>query len=132
MTDLAAGDAWIIDGNYSRTVDVRARVADTALLLDYSPAGCLARALRRSLGNYGRAVQAPGCPEKIDLEFLRWIATYRRRSRQRVLAQLREGGPDLDLKVFSAAPRRRAVPHERWLAAFNAARGASPTSGARR
>ena len=33
-----------------------------------------------------------GCPEHIDLEFLRWIANYRRDSRAR-LAELEAGGP---------------------------------------
>ena len=100
MTDLVAGDEWIIDGNYSRTVDLRARVADTVVLLDYSPAGNLARALRRSITNHGRAIQAPGCPEHLDLEFLRWIASYRRRSRPRVLARIEAAAPDLDVRVL--------------------------------
>ena len=100
VTELASGDAWIIDGNYSRTIDVRARAADTALFFDFAPLGCLARALRRSLGNRGTAVQAPGCPEHFDRQFLWWIATYRRRSRPRVLTALEAGAPGLDLRVF--------------------------------
>src|ERR1700733_11230557 len=44
---LAAGDEWIIDGNYSRTVDARARRADVVVFLDYPRVGCLARVLRR-------------------------------------------------------------------------------------
>jgi adenylate kinase family enzyme len=99
MTRLVSGDAWIIDGNYSRTMDLRAQAADTVLLLDYAPIGNLARALRRTMFNHGRAIQAPGCPEHLDWEFLRWIATYRRRSRPRVLAQL-EAAPDLDVRVL--------------------------------
>ena len=58
------------------------------------------RALRRSIFNHGRAVQAPGCPERVDLEFLRWIANYRRDSRPRVLAELEAGGPGLALHVL--------------------------------
>ncbi len=100
MTDLVAGDAWIIDGNYSRTMDLRAQTADTVLLLDYAPVGNLTRALRRTIFNHGRAIQAPGCPEHLDWEFLRWIATYRRRSRPRVFAQLEVGAPDLDVRVL--------------------------------
>ena len=100
VTDLAAGDEWIIDGNYGGTIDVRVRAADTAVFLDYAPIPCIARALRRSIFNHGRAVQAAGCPEHIDLEFLRWIANYRRDSRPRVLAELEAGRPGLTLHVL--------------------------------
>jgi adenylate kinase family enzyme len=100
VTDLAAGDEWIIDGNYGGTIDVRVRAADTAVFLDFAPIPCIARALRRSIVNHGRAVQAAGCPEHIDLEFLRWIANYRRDSRPRVLAELEAGRPGLALHVL--------------------------------
>jgi adenylate kinase family enzyme len=111
VTGLAAGDEWIIDGNYGHTIDVRVRAADTAVFLDYAPLPCIARALRRSISNYGRAIQAPGCPEHIDLEFLRWIANYRRDSRPRVLAELEAGGPGLTRHVL-----RRPRDAERFLA----------------
>ena len=111
VTELASGNEWIIDGNYGGTMDVRVAAADTAVFLDYAVLGCLARALRRSLFNYGRAVQAPGCPERVDLEFLRWIASYRRNSRPRVLEQLRAGTPDLALHVL-----RRQRDADRFLA----------------
>ena len=100
VTELAAGEEWIIDGNYGGTIDVRVRAADTAVFLDYAPIPCITRALRRSIFNHGRAVQAAGCPEHIDLEFLRWIANYRRDSRPRVLAELEAGGPGLALHVL--------------------------------
>jgi len=113
VTRLAAGDEWILDGNYSRTLDVRARAADTVLLFDYAPLGNLARALRRSLSNYGKEMQAPGCPEHFDLEFLRWILNYRTRSRPRVLQHLEACGPDVDVRVL-----RRPRDARRFLAAL--------------
>jgi adenylate kinase family enzyme len=100
VTDLAAGDEWIIDGNYGGTIDVRVRAADTAVFLDYAPLSCIARALRRSISHYGRAVQAAGCRERVDLKFLRWIANYRRDSRPRVLEELEAGGPGLEIHML--------------------------------
>jgi adenylate kinase family enzyme len=111
VTELAAGDAWIIDGNYSRTMDVRARAADTVVFLDYSRAGCLARALRRNVTNYGRAVQAPGCPERFDFAFLKWIATYPNAGRQRMLEKLEAAPPGLAVHMF-----RRPRDANRFLA----------------
>jgi len=100
VTELAAGDEWIIDGNYSRTMEMRARRADTVVFLDYPRVGCLARVLRRTLTNYGRAVQAPGCPEKIDLQFLKWVATYPNAGKPRMLAKLEGAPPGLDVRML--------------------------------
>lgn len=67
---LVAADAWVVDGNYGGTLDIRFQAADTIVLLDYPRLVCFGRALRRSLLNGGRAVQARGCPERLDLSFL--------------------------------------------------------------
>ena len=51
--------------------------------------GCVARALRRSLMNRGKSIQAAGCPERLDREFLRWIWRYPTDSKPRLDAALR-------------------------------------------
>ena len=84
---------WIIDGNYRGTMGIRIAAADVVVFLDLPRLVCLAGVLRRNLGNRGRAVQAPGCPEHLDLAFLRWIWRYPRTDRPRVLRLLAEAGP---------------------------------------
>lgn len=74
-------DEWIVDGNYSGTFDVRFRRVDTIIVLAPSRLRCLLRVLRRTISNHGRSVQAPECPERIDLEFLKWVWRYQRNSR---------------------------------------------------
>ena len=101
VTGLAAGDEWIIDGNYTRTIDLRARAADTMVLLDYPALGCVARALRRSVTKFGQEVQAPGCPERVDPQFLRWIAGYRRHVRPRVLEMIAAAAPEVAVHVLA-------------------------------
>jgi hypothetical protein len=59
------------------------------------------RALRRTLLNHGQAVQADGCPEQLDWEFIRWIATYRQRTRPKVLALVAEHASDANFLVLS-------------------------------
>jgi adenylate kinase family enzyme len=85
---LLARDSWIVDGNYGGTFDVRLARADTVIVLAPSRLRCLIGALRRTLRYYGRDVQAAGCPERIDVSFLRWIWRYPRDSRPRLDAAL--------------------------------------------
>lgn len=88
---LVAGERWGIDGNYSRTIEPRLARADTVVLLDLSRWRCVARVLRRSL--LGRAPdQAPGCPHRLDRDFLVWVWRYPARSRAKVLAAIAARG----------------------------------------
>lgn len=70
---------WIIDGNYGRTLSQRLTRADTVIDLDLAPWLCVARVLGRVIGSRGavRPDMAPGCPERFDWSFLRFIARFR-------------------------------------------------------
>ena len=81
---LFGGDRWIADGNYGGTLDVRLRRADTVIILALRPSVCVLSALHRTVGNHGVAVQAAGCPERLDTAFLRWIWRYQKDSRPRL------------------------------------------------
>jgi adenylate kinase family enzyme len=87
---LLAADKWIVDGNYGSTLDVRFARADTVIVFAISRTRCVIRAFRRSLFNRGSALQAAGCPEHVDREFLRWIWRYPRESKPRLDAALHE------------------------------------------
>jgi adenylate kinase family enzyme len=103
---LVAADRWVMDGNYGGTLDIRFARADTVIVLEPSRLTCVAGALRRTLANRGRAVQAPGCPERLDLDFLRWIWRYRRDSRPRLDAALARHP---HLRVVELRSRRSAA-----------------------
>lgn len=66
-------EAWIMDGTYANTIDDRLAMADTVITLEFTRGRCLVRVLGRILRHYGQDVQAPGCPEKLSLEFLRYV-----------------------------------------------------------
>lgn len=74
--DLVAGARWIIDGNYGGSFDVRFKRADTVIVLALPRWLCLVRALQRTGRNRGRDIQAAGCPERLELAFLRWVWRY--------------------------------------------------------
>ena len=47
LAEILSEDAWIIDGNYSRTVEVRIRACDTVFLFDLPTEVCLQGAIDR-------------------------------------------------------------------------------------
>lgn len=87
---LCAGDSWVMDGNYSGTLDVRLAACDTVLFLDLPRVVCVWRVLKRAVKyRHGtRPDMAPGCRENVNPEFLLWIWNYPRRSRPKVLSRL--------------------------------------------
>lgn len=82
--ELLSADRWIIDGNYSSTLDLRLGHADVVIVLDFPRWRCLLGVLRRWVTHYGRPVQAPGCPERVSFELLKWIWNYPTRGRMRL------------------------------------------------
>lgn len=78
--DLISRDAWVIDGNYFSTLESRLAAADTAVFFDLPRWRCLARILTRTLRWYGRTRpdMGPGCPERFDLEFVRYVWNFPR------------------------------------------------------
>lgn len=92
VEEMCARDSWVMDGNYSATLDVRLRACDTVVFLDVPRAVCVWRALKRLFmyRNARRPDMAEGCREKFNPEFLRWIWTYPSRSRPKVLARIDE------------------------------------------
>jgi len=102
VTELAAGDAWVMDGNYSGSLHLRLPRATGVLLLVPSRWRCLTGVVSR--GMRSRAGARPDLPQGCDdglptLEFLHWIATYRRRALPRVRRHLAEH-PGLEVHEF--------------------------------
>ena len=92
VENAASDEKWVIDGNYSRTMDVRLARAETVIFLDFNRYFCLFRVVRRWWRNRGRTREdlAEDCPDKLDKEFLAWVWTYPKRSRPRTLALVDE------------------------------------------
>jgi len=91
---LVAGEGWVMDGNYSRTLVPRLAACDTVIFLDLPRWLCLWRVLARAWRYRGRSRpdMAQGCPEKMDATFLKWVWDYPNRSRASVLALLATAG----------------------------------------
>jgi adenylate kinase family enzyme len=108
--ELCGGESWVIDGNYSGTLDVRLAACDTIIFLDLPRAVCLWRVLKRVLTyrDGSRPDMADGCRERIDLKFLYWVWTYPTRRRPKILALLDERAADkLVIRLTSSAEVER-------------------------
>jgi adenylate kinase family enzyme len=91
---LLQRESWIMDGNYSGTLDIRIGMCDTVIFLDMTRGLCLWRILKRALmyRNQSRPDMAEGCPERLSLEFLIWVWNYPRRSKPKIV-RLLESNP---------------------------------------
>ena len=90
VKELLGRDSWIMDGNYSGTLDIRLEACDTVIFLDMPRWLCLWRVLKRAMmyRNGSRPDMAEGCRERLNLEFIRWIWNYPSRRKPKVVAML--------------------------------------------
>ena len=84
-------DAWILDGNYSGTLEMRLEKCDTVIFLDMPRVLCVYRILKRvALYKKGsRSDMADGCDEHFDWEFVKIVWNYPTRSKPKVEALLK-------------------------------------------
>ena len=99
---LVAAPAWILEGNYENSLDLRLPRADTVIWFDMPRHLCLRRVAKRMLTTYGRVRldMAPGCPERLDLAFLTWIWNFNRTTRPKIQAMLDLHGSHLQPVIF--------------------------------
>lgn len=91
VQELIDEPRWIMDGNYSGTLDLRLAAADTLIHLDFSTVLCAQRVARRTLASLGRQrgeELGDGCPERLDWAFFRFVLNYRRVHRQRDMEKM--------------------------------------------
>lgn len=87
---IVAGERWLIDGNYGGTLDERLPRADTIVYLDFPIRLCLWRLMRRirALNGVSRPDMPEDCPERFDLAFFFYLATWNFGPRPRTEAKL--------------------------------------------
>ena len=85
LAAVLASDAWIIDGNYGSTMEMRMQACDTVIFLDYPLEVCLdgIRARRAKPRE-----DMPWVETEEDAEFLEFVKGYGEQQKPRVLALL--------------------------------------------
>jgi adenylate kinase family enzyme len=105
VAEVARRPQWVIDGNYTRygAGELRREVSDTVIWFDLPRRSCMLGITKRIAGSYGkvRPEMAVGCPEKFDIEFLRYVWTYRRQQRPKLLTYFEGLRADQSLVCFT-------------------------------
>ena len=107
LSELLRGEKWIMDGDYSRTYEVRVRAADTVIILDYPEEVCMAGIIAR-VGQ--KRPDIPWTESTLDPELVALVQSYRRDDRPALLSLLQKY-PDKQALIFTS--REEA---DRWLA----------------
>jgi adenylate kinase family enzyme len=102
---MISSERWVIDGMKLGVLPQRLVAADTAVFLDLPTRQCLAGVLKRRLRYRGRLRPDIGVYDRINGEFIRWILSFRRRVRPRVLELL----DSADCRVVTLTSHREAA-----------------------
>ena len=99
--EALAGEKWIMDGNFDRTMAERMDSCDTVIYLDFSRVTCLLGVVRRILTTYGkvRPDMGEGCPERFDWEFLQWVWNFNKNKREKI-CRLLEQHPQKEIIIL--------------------------------
>ena len=97
LSDILKTDAWIIDGNYGRTLELRLQSCDTVFLLDYPLEVCLASVAAR-IGK--QREDLPWTEEEFDEEFRQWIIDFPLSELPRIYKLLDQYGAELEVHIF--------------------------------
>lgn len=97
IREIVSQDAWIIDGNYNRTLELRMRECDTVFFLDYPLEVCLEGATSR-IGK--ERVDIPWKEEEFDEEFRQWILDFSKDQLPEIYALLEKYRGSRDIYTF--------------------------------
>lgn len=110
ISSKAKEERWIIDGNYNKTLKQRLDRADLIIWLDYSTLAHIKGVCKRVTKNYNKdKPDIPGCKERINFTFLKYVITYNKKKRPKVCELLKDI-PDEKILLF-----KRQKDLNRWL-----------------
>ena len=94
---ILATESWIIDGNYSRTLESRLKYCDTVFLLDYPVEVCLGGAYAR-LGKEREDI--PWSENELEEEFRQFIEDFPKTKLPGIYKLLEQYGDGKEIHIF--------------------------------
>ncbi len=96
LADILKRPAWIVDGNYSRTVEPRIAACDTVLFLDYDEQTCMDGIVSR----IGRArADMPWTESELDPELVALVKGFQTEQRPAIVSLL-DQYRDREIHIF--------------------------------
>ena len=97
LSGILKTDSWIIDGNFSRTLEMRLQYCDTVFLLDYPLEICLEGA-RSRIGK--QREDLPWLEKELDEEFRQWIIGFPKTELPEIYEKLEQYGEGREIHIF--------------------------------
>lgn len=95
ILEKANCEKWIIDGNYNKTLQYRLTRADLIIWLDYSTFAQLKGIAKRIFKNFNKdKPDIPGCKERLDFTFVKYVWSYNKTKRPNVLEMIKSVASD--------------------------------------
>ena len=98
LGEILQEDKWILDGDYSRTYEVRFQSCDTVFFLDYDFEECM-NGIKERVGKKRRDI--PWTEQELDPELVKQVENYERENRPVVLALI-EKYSDKRVMIFKS------------------------------
>lgn len=99
LKTMIAGERWIIDGNYIRTMEMRLEACDTVFFLDYPLALCLAGVEAR-IGKPREDM--PWIETEFDEEFKQWILDFSETQRPKIMDLIAKYQKEKHIMIFTS------------------------------
>lgn len=113
ILEKSNAEKWIIDGNYNKTLKERLDKADLVIWLDYSSFAQLKGVLKRIIKNFNKEKpELPGCKERFNLTFIKYVITYNKKKRPQVQNFLKDI-PNEKILIF-----KKQKDLNKWLKQF--------------
>lgn len=112
ITEAVRQERWIMDGTNPSGFDIRLQRSEMVIWVRVPRLVCLLGVLRRWWAYRGRTrpEMTPGCPEKIDADFVRYIWTFEKRHAPIIIDKIHAFGPDIPvLELKSRCDTRRLL-----------------------
>ncbi|MBW9053538.1 AAA family ATPase [Rhizobium mesosinicum] len=111
IVERIAGERWIMDGTNPSTFDIRLPRTEIVIWVRMPRLLCVWGVMTRWLKHIGRTrpEMAPGCNDKVDWQFLKFIWTFEEKFSPRVTAGIAAHGPHVPVLQVKSRRQMRAL-----------------------